>query len=196
MVRQSCHKEKFLVLVKVRPGHDCEFSCQAVGIVQYSGVPRALADQAYSTISQTVARDATQTERGCMANSTKTCACQGEVEGGEGGGRSCTFGCSWNMYTGGLCKFAKSSGEPRKFKLNNSQEEAGLEQICGQLADCVSSEFQRLAPACFTNMTLFSQLAPDCRIGSGSEEGGQGRPLVESSWSLTSAPTNITTTTT
>ena len=170
VLRQSDHQEKFCVIVKARPGHDCEFSWVVVSIIQWAAVPRLLADTAYSTISQTVARDATQTERGCMGNNKKTCACQGEV--GSQGGASYTFGCSWCMYNGGLCKFGNSNGLVRKFRLKNKgkipgPEETQLENICGQLADCVSSVFQQVAPACYNNMTLFSDVAEDCRIGSG-----------------------------
>ena len=176
MYRQTSDQEKFCVLVKARPGHDCRFSWMVVSIIQYAGVPRELADTAYATISGTVATEATRTERGCMKNTQKTCACQGE-EGEEGG--SYSWGCSWNMYTGGHCKFAKTPGVARKFNLNKGKvpgpEEAGLEKICNQLADSVSSVLQRLAPSCFNNMTFFSPLAQDCRIGS--QEGGRDRPF-------------------
>ena len=156
--------------MKARPGHDCEFSWVVVSIIQWAAVPRLLADTAYSTISQTVARDATQTEHGCKGNNKKTGACQGEV--GSQGGASYTFGCSWCMYNGGLCKFGNSNGLVRKFRLKNKgkipgPEETQLENICGQLADCVSSVFQQVAPACYNNMTLFSEVAEDCRIRSG-----------------------------
>ena len=153
--------------MKGRPGHECQFTWVVVSIIQWAAVPRDLADSAYSRISQTVARDASQTERGAMQNPTKTCACQGSE------GASYTFGCSWNMYLGGLCKYGKSSGRARKFKLNKKgsspgPEEIQLEEICSQLTDCVTSVFQRVAPACFDNMTVFSDVAKECRIGSSS----------------------------
>ena len=174
MLRRSSETEKYCVIVKTRPGHQCEFSWLVVSIIQWAAVPSHLADTAYSTISETVARAASETERGCGENTKKTCACQGQ--GGSQGGASYTFGCSWSMYTGGLCKFGPSKpGQARRFKLekNPSPEEPELEKICDELADCVSLMFQQVAPACFNNMTLFSDLAQDCRIGSGSV----GRPF-------------------
>ena len=97
MLRQSCQEEKFCLIVKARPGHQCQFSWLVVSIIQWAAVPRDLADSAYSTISQTVARDGSQTARGCMENLSKTCTCQGQRQDGA----SYTFGCSWSMYNGG-----------------------------------------------------------------------------------------------
>ena len=90
VLRRSCEDEKFCVVVKARPGHQCNFSWQVVSIIQWAGVPPDLADTAYSTFSETLASANCETERGCMGNPGKTCACQGQDS--TQGGASYTFG--------------------------------------------------------------------------------------------------------
>ena len=78
-----------MVVVKQRFGHRCDYTWTTVLIIQvlhlhlhlhlhlqWDGVPRALADRAYSEIAAKTAAFGTETERQCGANRRKTCACQ------------------------------------------------------------------------------------------------------------------------
>ena len=163
MLRQSEAKEKFCVIVKNRYGHQCQYSWVAVSLIQYNAIPRELADDAYTVIAEETTRYGTETERMCGANRKKTCACQGLD---NFNGASYTFGCSWSMYVN-CCKFCRSKGNPRKFKLEKCSKrvEEDLENICHKLSDCVTPAFATLAPDCYNNMCLFENVAEGCRIG-------------------------------
>ena len=43
--------EKFLIVVKERYKHTCEFTFTVAAIISWEGIPRALADQAYQEIA-------------------------------------------------------------------------------------------------------------------------------------------------
>merc|ERR1719319_1719776 len=168
VIRRTNDDEKYLVVVKERYGHQCEWTWIAMSLVQWDGVPPELADKAYDQITDKTANYGSETERKCGANSKKTCACQGS--NGDYNGASYTFGCSWTMYTN-CCKFCKSS-EARKYRLKQGQEEGNLENICDLLTDSITPHFAKLAPDCYNNMCLFEEVAADCRIGT-----EEGRPF-------------------
>ena len=63
------------------------------------------------------------------------------------------------------CKFAKSSGTVRKFRLDDEAEEEELEDQSHLLATAISPIFKRLAPQSYGNMTAYESLGSDCRIG-------------------------------
>ena len=145
----------------------------AVCLIDYEGISPDLADFAYEKISGTLATEGEQTNRGCQTNKTRSCACQGLSK--EEGGASYSFGCSYN-YFNGSCKFWNSGEEPRTFNLNKTKkkgkEEEDLKALCDKLSDCVAPLLEDLAPDCHQNMTLFSEVASDCRLGSSG-----GRPF-------------------
>merc|ERR1712042_11157 len=63
-------------------------------------------------------------------------------------------------------KFCRSS-EVHKFKLSDYSAEGDLEKICEDLTDEVTPVYFKLAPESCNNMCLFSEVAADCRIGTG-----------------------------
>jgi len=163
VLRRSGDHEKYLVVVKQRYRHFCDYTWVAASIIQWEGVPVPLADKAYDELAMRTANYGTETDRQCAANKKKTCACQGLDMAFNGA--SYTFGCSWTMYHN-ICKFCRSN-EVHKFKLTEYSKEGDLEKICEQLTDAVTPVYQKLAPDSFNNMCLFSDIAAECRIGSG-----------------------------
>jgi hypothetical protein len=95
------YEEQYMVVVKQRFGHRCEYTWLAVAIIQWDGLGRDLADRSYDQIAAKTAAFGTETERQCAANKRKTCACQGLDMNFNGA--SYTFGCSWTMYHN-ICK--------------------------------------------------------------------------------------------
>jgi len=153
--------EKFLIVVKERYQHSCEFTFTVAAIISWEGIPRSLADQAYSEIAFKSSNFGTETDRQCAANKRKTCACQGFDMNYNGA--SYTFGCSWTMYHN-ICKFCRSS-DVHKFKLTDESAEGDLAHICEELTNSVAPMYKKLAPDSFNNMGLFDIVASDCRIG-------------------------------
>eukprot|EP00092_Neocalanus_flemingeri_P033641 GFUD01036572.1.p1 GENE.GFUD01036572.1~~GFUD01036572.1.p1 ORF type:complete len:1125 (+),score=251.74 GFUD01036572.1:63-3437(+) len=168
IIRRSGPHEKYLVVVKQRYRHFCEYSWVAVSIIQWEGLSEELADKAYDQLAFRTAKFGTETDRQCAANKKKTCACQGVDMSFNGA--SYTFGCSWTMYHN-ICKFCRST-EVHKFKLTDYSAEGDLQKICEELTDQVTPIYSRLAPDSCNNMCLFEDVASDCRIGSGT-----GRPF-------------------
>ena len=66
----------------------------------------------------------------------------------------------------------------KKDKKKKGPEEEGLEEVCGKLSNSVASIFKMIAPSCYQNMTLFSDVASDCRIGSSSDQPFSGVTAV------------------
>ena len=163
VLRRSGPHEKYLIVVKNRYRHRCEYSWIVVSIIQWEGVSQELANRAYDQLSYRTAKYGSETDRQCAANKKKTCACQGLDMAFNGA--SYTFGCSWTMYHN-ICKFCRSS-EVHKFKLSDYSAEGDLEKICEELTDEVTPVYFKLAPESCNNMCLFSEVATDCRIGTG-----------------------------
>ncbi len=137
VVKRSSLDEKFLVVVKKREGHHCQQVWMVMGIIAWEGIPRAIADKAYSTFKEKVAQYGLPLERQCEANTAKTCACQGVDPDKEG--TSYSFGCSWNCYHN-LCKFAKSI-RARKFQLKDRNQEEYLEDTVNDLVSMLQNFF-------------------------------------------------------
>ena len=161
IIRRPGPQEKYLVVVKERFQHTCEFTWTVAAIISWDGVPRELADRAYQEIAFKTSNFGTETDRQCAANKKKTCACQGFDMNYNGA--SYTFGCSWTMYHN-ICKFCRSS-EVHKFKLTDESAEGDLAHICEELTNTVGPVYRRLAPDSANNMALFDNVAEDCRIG-------------------------------
>jgi len=163
VLRRSGPHEKYLVVVKQRYRHFCDFTWVVASIIQWDGITPGLADRAYNELSFRTAKYGTETDRQCAANKKKTCACQGIDLAFNGA--SYTFGCSWTMYHN-ICKFCRSN-EVHKFKLTDFSAEGDLEKICEDLTEEVTPVYYNLAPDSCNNMCLFSDVAADCRIGKG-----------------------------
>jgi len=161
ILRRPGPHEKYLVVVKERYKHFCEYSWCVAAIISWDGIPRDLADRAYNEIAFKTSKFGTETDRQCAANKKKTCACQGFDMNYNGA--SYTFGCSWTMYHN-ICKFCRSS-EVHKFKLIDESAEGDLANICEELTNTVAPAYKVLAPDSFNNMGLFDNVATDCRIG-------------------------------
>ena len=91
--------EKFLVVVKERYKHFCDYTWVVAAIISWDSLPRDLADKAYDEISSITYKLGKETHRQCKRNRKKSCSCQGDA------GASYSFGCSWTRL-GNLCKFA------------------------------------------------------------------------------------------
>ena len=161
LLQRSGPHEKFLVVVKERYNHSCDFTFTVAAIICWEGVPRDLADRAYHEIAFKTSKFGQETDRQCSANKRKTCACQGFDMNYNGA--SYTFGCSWTMYHN-TCKFCRSS-DIHKFKLSDESAEGDLANICEELTNNVAPVYKKLAPDSFNNMELFDVVASDCRIG-------------------------------
>jgi len=161
LLKRSGPHEKFVVVVKERYNHSCEFTFTVAAIISWEGVPRDLADRAYQEIAFKTSKFGQETDRQCSANKRKTCACQGFDMNYNGA--SYTFGCSWTMYHN-ICKFCRSS-DIHKFKLSDESAEGDLANICEELTNSIAPVYKQLAPDSFNNMELFDVVASDCRIG-------------------------------
>ena len=115
IIRRSSLEEKLLVLVKQRLEHTCPTACIVVFIAAWEGVPAPTADRVYDVLCQKMGNYGKATDRRCSTNAKKTCACQGD----KNGGASFSFGCSWSHFFT-VCKFCKygDDKEVRKFKLS------------------------------------------------------------------------------
>jgi len=163
VVRRTGPNEKYLVIVKQRFRHFCDYAWIAISIIQWDGLTPELADRAYNELSFRTAKYGTETDRQCAANKKKTCACQGIDLAFNGA--SYTFGCSWTMYHN-ICKFCRSN-DVHKFKLTDYSAEGDLAKICEEMTEQVTPIYYNLAPDSCNNMCLFSDVAADCRIGTG-----------------------------
>jgi len=161
IIRRTSPEEKFVVVMKERYKHFCQFAWVAISVLQWDGVSPDLADRAYTEIAFKTSQFGSETERQCAANKKKTCACQGLDMNYNGA--SYTFGCSWTMYHN-ICKFCRSS-EVHKFKLSEEAAEGNLAAICEELTNEVSPAYQAMTPDSFNNMQLFEEVAGDCRVG-------------------------------
>ena len=158
--------EKYLVVVKERFKHTCDFTWVVIAIISWDGIPRELADRAYNDIATKISQFGTETARQCSANKKKTCACQGFEMNNNGA--SYTFGCSWTMYHN-ICKFCRSS-DVHKFKLTDETAEGDIAHLCEELIDYVVPAYAKVAPESFKNMALFENIATACRIGAGGNQ--------------------------
>ncbi|KAK3090666.1 hypothetical protein FSP39_013527 [Pinctada imbricata] len=168
IIRRSSEDEKYLCVVRQRPGHCCDTACIVVVLVAWEGVPGDTADELYDYLVKLLPKNGLETERRCGTNEKKTCACQGVDLMRRGA--SFSFGCSWSMYYNG-CKFARSR-DARKFKLKESSKEEELEENLQHLASLMGPLYKEMAPDAYNNQTKFERTAEMCRLGK-----QEGRPF-------------------
>ncbi|XP_042897924.1 methylcytosine dioxygenase TET3 isoform X2 [Parasteatoda tepidariorum] len=150
VIRRSSPEEKYLTVIRHRPGHTCRTAYIIVAMVAWEGVSQHVADMLYKTVVYKTVNFGIPTQRKCGTNEMRTCACQGLDP--ESCGASFSFGCSWSMYYNG-CKFARSKNA-RKFKLTEKDEEKELEDKLQNLATDVSQLYRRMAPESFENQLV------------------------------------------
>ncbi|KAI8796635.1 methylcytosine dioxygenase TET2 [Biomphalaria glabrata] len=168
IIRRSGPEEKYLCVVRQRPGHFCDTAVIIVVIVAWEGVMAQQADSLYNFLITTLPKSGIETDRRCGLNEKKTCACQGVDLLRRGA--SFSFGCSWSMYYNG-CKFARSQSA-RKFKLKDLEMEEDLGEKLERLATDISPLYSRLAPDAYRNQIQFEKQAGECRLGTAA-----GRPF-------------------
>ncbi|XP_071130442.1 uncharacterized protein [Mytilus edulis] len=161
IIRRSNEEEKYLCVIKQRPGHFCDTAWIIVVLVAWEGIENNTAADMYDYLRSTLAAHGFETERRCGTNERKTCACQGINLGKRGA--SFSFGCSWSMYFNG-CKFARSQ-TARKFKLKEVTKEEELESSLQKLATDVAPLYKQIAPDAYQNQVAFEDKAMDCRLG-------------------------------
>lgn len=168
ILRRSTLEEKYLVIVKHRPGHFCRSAFIIICIVVWEGLSKTNSDDLYNILTEKLNKFGLPTKRRCSLNEPRNCACQGLDP--NTCGASFSFGCSWSMYYNG-CKFTRSKFV-RKFRLNLENEEKFLENKLQNLADYLSPLYRKLAPDSFNNQIGYEHIASDCRLGT-----APGRPF-------------------
>ncbi|XP_067672922.1 methylcytosine dioxygenase TET2-like isoform X3 [Haliotis asinina] len=161
IIRRSGPEEKYLCVLRHRPGHFCANAYIISVMVAWDGVPSEIADDLYSYLSGTVTKLGYETERRCGTNERKTCACQGVDLVRRGA--SFSFGCSWSMYFNG-CKYARSR-DARKFKLKDTVKEPELEERLQNLATMVGPLYETVTPDAHRNQCKFDAEGGECRLG-------------------------------
>ncbi|KAF2882203.1 hypothetical protein ILUMI_23970 [Ignelater luminosus] len=161
ILRRANYEEKYLIIVKQRPGHFCHSAVIVVCIVAWDGVLQGDADAIYGMLCEKLNKYGLPTNRRCATNEPRTCACQGLDP--ESCGASFSFGCSWSMYYNG-CKYARSK-TVRKFRLSVKTEEDEVEERLQNLATNLSPLYKLLAPQSFKNQCQYEHIASDCRLG-------------------------------
>ena len=76
VIRRKNFEEKFLVVVKNREGHKCEWQWIVMAIIKWDGIKAELADSIYEELKENLGPHGISLSRKCVANSKKTCACQ------------------------------------------------------------------------------------------------------------------------
>ncbi len=163
-MRRSKLSEKYLVIVKQRIGHFCNYAIIVVSIVAWEGVSQPMADNAYDVLRDNLGNHGRETKRRCGANAQKACLCQGK---NDDGGASYSFGCSWSYYLG-TCKFAVSSkGKVAKYRLDKGSEdrEEEVEETVEDLATTLGPLYKKMVPDAYKNQVAFESIADSCRIG-------------------------------
>ncbi|XP_015835502.1 methylcytosine dioxygenase TET isoform X2 [Tribolium castaneum] len=161
VIRRSGSDEKYLIIVKHRPGHSCPSAFIVVCIVMWDGLPQPTSDELYTLLTSKLNKFGLANRRRCATNESKTCACQGLNP--DTCGASFSFGCSWSMYYNG-CKFSRSKFV-RKFRLNVQPEEKIVEEKLQILATYLSPIYRSLAPVAFRNQCFFEEGGRECRLG-------------------------------
>lgn len=68
IIRRSGQEEKYLCVVRQRPGHFCETACIIAVLVAWEGVPQNMADDLYQYLRTTLPTNGFETERRCGTN--------------------------------------------------------------------------------------------------------------------------------
>lgn len=68
IIRRSGLEEKYLCVVRQRPGHFCETACIIAVLVAWEGVPQNIADDLYQYLRTTLPTNGFETERRCGTN--------------------------------------------------------------------------------------------------------------------------------
>ena len=68
IIRRSGEEEKYLCVVRKRPGHFCDTAYIVVSLVAWEGVFRQQADDLYTYLVSTLTKNGYETERRCGMN--------------------------------------------------------------------------------------------------------------------------------
>ena len=160
-------KEKILLTVKRRNGHNCPFSIIVVQILIYDAFAEGKAESFYDRLSPIIGEYGKPVDRACRYNSKKNCQCNGDS---TSGGITVVFGCQkHSAYP--ACKWCVSEeGNIKQFQLKETAREehyTEVQSVVEEICSLTSLLMEKHLTVSFQNMTAFENDSSSCRIQSG-----------------------------
>lgn len=150
MIQRPGNKEKYLVIVKQRPGHICSSADILFCIIMWDGLQESKATKLHIYLTETIDRFQIDTKECCGSNATKTRCCQGKES-------------AWSIYCNSY-KFTRSRFVGKSHLYLKSQKQVVNEKL-QKLAYWIGRSYRGLVLIAFENQYLHETITMDRRLG-------------------------------